>query len=383
MPDLICWNPVYVESILTWKSIEFKKIGDLFRLPDYESHAMIIDINSVFSSDPRYEPVDRTLQTQAPYRTHVTRPWQVPKQQWTLDLALQRRADQLITTGKKINVFWSGGIDSTTAVTALLQNVPDLSQLRILYSPYSTYEHPGYLDFLKKFSKVEIIDISGERYLTDQFDGIFVTGDSGDELNASIDQSFYEQHGFEGLQTPWKDFFYKKFANHSFIDFCEQHFAASKRPIETVLEARWWFYATCKQRSILNLRLPWFFNHNDFVPEDLVGFFDCEAYEKYVYWNVSAVIDKKGYQTWKQPLKDYCFAFDSMHEWHVNKSKTHSNQLSSYLAKKTALNDHRWIAVLTDGKRIQTPSLPVLTRLELYSAHAEFLDRIFNEPNKV
>ncbi len=383
MPELVCWNSQYLSKILTWKNISFEIIGSLYRLPDYKSHSQLIDINSIFSTDPRFEPIDRTLQTVSPWQIHIPRPWKIPTQQCTLAQAMELRVLQLSSYNKKINIFWSGGIDSTTAVNACLQHLPNLSQLRILYSPYSTYEHPGYIDFLKKFPLVELVDISGEQYLVDEFDGIFVTGDGGDELNASLDETFFEQCGYELLHTSWQDFFYKKHKDSKFIDFCQQHFLLAGRPIQTVLEARWWFYATCKQRSILNLRLPWFFNYKKFDVSDLVGFFDCDQYENYIYWNIDQIINRDGYHTWKQQLKDYCFLFDGMQNWHKNKTKTHSTQMGMYLSKKTALNDHRWVAILSDYTKIATPSLPMLTRIEFETAYGKTLDWIFCEPDTI
>ena len=253
MLELVCWNPAYNGIILGWKGMEFDRVGELFRHKDQTSHNLIIDINRIFSTKPKFEPIDRTLQTVSPYRICVSRPWKIPQHKLTLDNALEQRVKKLSLSNQKINVFWSGGIDSTATVTAFLKHLANLSQLRILYSPYSTYEHPGYVDFLKNFPQAEMVDISGEIYLNDQFDGMFITGDGGDELNASLDESYFEHYGFNHLHSGWKDFFYKQTKKLNFVDNlvekCEQHFLAAGRPIETILEARWWFYATCKNRS--------------------------------------------------------------------------------------------------------------------------------------
>lgn len=383
MPDLVCWNPEHMHSILTWNNTVFEKVGDLFRLTDYDSHALLIDINKIFSQHPSFEPIDRTGHTKSPYRQNIARPWTVPTQHWSLDQALASRVHNLAELDVKINVFWSGGIDSTTAVTAFLKHAPDLSQLRILYSPFSTYEHPDYLDWLKGFEKVELVDVSGENYLDDQHDGIFITGDAGDELNASLDESFFETYGYNALHSEWTDFFFQHNQSPDFVERCELFFSRAGRPIETVLEARWWFYASCKQRSILNLKLPWFFNRKKFRFTDLMGFFDCEEYENYIFWNIQHIVNNQGYHTWKQQLKNYCFEFDGLEHWYKNKIKTHSTQMSTYIAKKIALNDHRWIAIMDDGTRISTPSLPVLTRKEFFQHHPGLLDRMIHAPHTV
>jgi hypothetical protein len=383
MPELVCWNPKHMQSILTWNNTAFEKVGELFRLRDYGSHSLLVDINAIFSQHPNFEPADRTGHTKSPYRQHIARPWKIPTQNWTLDEALAHRVHNLTALDRKINVFWSGGIDSTTAVTAFLKHAPDLSQLRILYSPFSTYEHPDYLDWIKGFGKIELADVSGENYLDDQYDGIFITGDAGDELNASLDESFFETYGYDALLSGWKDFFHQHNQSPDFVERCQLFFSVAGRPIETVLEARWWFYTSCKQRSILNLKLPWFFNRENFLFTDLIGFFDCEEYENYIFWNIQNIVDIRGYQTWKQPLKNYCFEFDGLQNWYKNKIKTHSIQMSTYIAKKIALNDHQWIAILDDGTRISTPSLPVLTQKEFFNKHPDLLDWIINAPDTV
>jgi hypothetical protein len=382
MPDqLIAWNDEYFSKLLSWKKLKHTAVGRLFKIENYPSYNNLININSVFSSNPGGMPTDRTGKTKLPFNNLIRRPWTVPTQQWTLEQALEQRVKSIAGLNLKINLFWSGGIDSTTAATAFLKHLTNKSQLRILYSPYSTYEHPEYLGFLKNFPEVELVDISGTTYLTEQYDGVFVTGDGGDELNASLDESFIESYGHEGLAMPWQDFFLSKNPNSKFIEFCEQHFATAGRPVETVLHARWWFYATCKVNAVMWQKLPWFFNYTDFNFDRFQGFFDCDEYENYIYWNIEDVLPTASYASWKQYLKDYCYKFDGLDNWHQNKIKTHSAQVNDYLSKKCAVNDQRWIGVLADGTRINTPSLPFLTNKELTTTYGNSLDYLFNEPD--
>jgi asparagine synthetase B (glutamine-hydrolysing) len=152
---------------------------------------------------------------------------------------------ELEVRDQPINLMWSGGIDSTCMVNAFLANSRDRAQLRVLYSPYSYYEHPQYLEFLKS-NRIETQDISGDVYRKIHFDGIFVTGDGGDELNASMDESFLEKYGHSVLSQSWKDFFWSRTQDSDFLDFCEIYFSRSQLDIQTVLQARWWFYAKSK-----------------------------------------------------------------------------------------------------------------------------------------
>lgn len=378
-------NECYYKKILGYRGLPVQPVGHLFKVQGFDSYNNLLDINSIFSSNPRFFPIDRTEYVNGPIKFHVPRPWKIPNQDWDLGSALEHRAINLVNRGEKINLFWSGGIDSTTMVTAFLRHAKDWNQLRILYSPWSTYEHPEYLTFLKKqFNDVELLDISGEIYMDMDLDGLMITGDGGDEMAASLDESFLEFHGFNVLCKPWKDFFYEKNPNDDFIDFCQEFFSRSGRTIETVLESRWWFYVSSKVDSILRTKISSFpLPDGRFTPDKVLGFFDCYEYENYIYWNIDKVIYSNEYSTWKQHHKDYCFEFDGFGDWRENKKKFTSVQLTKYIQKKTVLNDRRWLMILQDGTRIHTPSLPILTQREFDQAYGNSLDYLFNDPDKI
>lgn len=374
--QLVAWNETYLPKILQIHNKFGGLEGSLPYISMQPEYNNIVKINSVFSSHPRYMPVDRTLTTVLPFKTKVPRPWKIPTTQLSLDEAMAHRTTNLLHTNQKINIMWSGGIDSTAIVTSFLKNNNHLSQLRILYSPWSMYEHPDYLDFIKKFA-VETVDISGTRYMNWDFDGVFVTGDGGDEFTASIDESFFTKYKWDILQEPWQDLFYSKFKDDSFMDFCQKHFLNSGRPIDTILEARWWFYATCKSRSIFNFKYALFFDNDKFDIKNLIPFYDCDEFEQYVYWNIDKCIPNKQYSSWKQPLKDYIKNFDGLTGWADTKEKYTSSQLNQYLVKKIALKNQRWLALFDDGSRATTPSLPLFSANE-YTENLN-LDWVFND----
>ena len=138
---------------------------------------------------------------------------------------------------------------------------------------------------------------------------------------------------------------------------------------------------TCKNQAVLKNKLPFFINQNkNFLPSRLQGFFDCEAYESYIYWNTDTIMPCHDYSSWKQQLKKYCYEFDNMHTWYLNKTKYGSGQLGTYTLKKNILNDTRWIFILADGTRIYTPNLPLLSKKELDREYGQSLRVLFNEP---
>lgn len=360
--QLVTWNPDFVSKVLKFQNIDHEAVGSIHKISGFDNYNQLVDINALFSTAPAFAPVDRTAQNFNPFCTWIDRAWTVPTQTRSLEQALEIRVRDLCQRGEKINLMWSGGIDSTAMVTAFLKHAPDFKQLRILWSPWSTYEHPGYLEFLSKYP-IETMDTSGTVYLDQPLDGIYLTGEGGDELTASIDQSFFEAHQ-HSLHKPWKTWFTQQGATDQLIDWAEENFLQCCRPMETVLHARWWFYAAYKNSSIIRYKMQWLFDFPSFELDRLQGFFNCNEFESWVYWDIESVIPGSEYRHWKQPLKDYCFALDGFGHWRETKTKHGSFQIVSYINKKIALKNQYWIALLSDGSRLSTPSLPFLTQKE-------------------
>jgi hypothetical protein len=384
-PDslIVSCNEYYVKKIFDWRGQSAEVVGNILKVDGYVKHNWLVDVNSIFSKTPTGMLVDRTNFAKTPLRFDIPRPWKVPQESYTLEQALHLRVEKLINSGHMINLYWSGGIDSTTMITAFLKHAPARNQLRIFYSPFSTYEHPQYLTFLKKFNDLELIDLSGMTYINSKFDGLFLTGDGGDEFMASVDESFFDSNGRQLLDLPWQDLFYKLFPDDQFIEFCKNYFSQAGRPMTTVLEARWFFYAMCKSRYQLMRKLPLFAHHHDFVPAQLLGFFDCEEFEKYIYWNLDHIIPGPSYQDWKLTLKQYCVNFDQCRDWFQNKKKVNSSQAQIYSNKKRIIEDTRSIFYLSDGQRIATPSLPLLSCKEFEKTYGNTLNYLFNDHDQI
>lgn len=165
LSQVVVINNRHFDSLMRWRGLTTTNVGALSKVVGFNDHNYLIGINQVFSNMPMWSPVDRTQTIKQPIKYHVPRPWRTPTQSISLNLALESRVRSFVSMNAKINLLWSGGIDSTVAATAFLKHLPDLSQLRIIYSPWSKYEHPNYLDFLKKFPQIELINQSEERYL--------------------------------------------------------------------------------------------------------------------------------------------------------------------------------------------------------------------------
>lgn len=382
-PLLASINYKYFFRVLEWQNIPFERVGDLFKADGFDNYNHLVDVNAIFSATPRGDIVDRTQNIKLPLNFRVFRPWQAPSVQQNLDTVFESRVKSYTDQGCQLNLFWSGGADSTAMVVAFLTHSPNLDQLRLIYSPYSLYENRDFFEFVtKKFPNLTTIDISGDVYLNNDFDGIVITGHGGDEFTASLDDSFFERVGPAGLTKNWRDFFYAESNNQSLIDFCEEYFAKSNRPIDTVLEARWWFYSVNKSQVFAPRDMSFLLNQQNVSFDKFSAFFDCQEFEDYMWHNTDKIIEPGGeYKTYKKFLRQYIYQFYKNFDYLENTAKVNSMQFQFYRLKKIELLDLRWICMLDDATVIRTKNLPLLSRKEFYATYNNSLDYLFNTPN--
>lgn len=375
-PYILQTTPIYFNKVLTYHGIEFTpSTGSEPYITGADEYNNLLDINGVFSTLPSGNVIDRTQTFKFPFHMHIARPWTTPTSSvGTFEECIALRVQELIKTNQKINLFWSGGIDSTTVVTGFLRNSKNLSQVRVLYSTLSMKENPYFFLLLQEIPEIELVEFSGDVYLEQNLDGIFVNGDGADDLTASLDQSFFDMYGYKGLQTSWRDFFFAKTNNVTFVNFCEQYFATSGRDISTVLEARWWFYTNSKINKFPALASEILQPHQPLM----VGFFDNYQFEHFMFFNLDKIIETEKYVSYKNLFKQYIYEFDKNKDYLDNKTKFNSNQIYAFSCKKMALKDHRYIILLADGTRIKTENLPLLSETEYRNKYQNTLDYLFN-----
>ena len=363
----------YFKKILQYHNIDFT--GETqFKVLGFDHYNWLIDINGCFSTAPSGDILDRTLTIKQPWKMYQDRPWIKPTTlPGSLEECFEKRVGELINNNKKLNLLWSGGIDSTSMLVGFLKHCNDLSQIRILYSTASIKENPFFYLLLEKNKSIELVDFGGDTYLTQNFDGLFISADGADDITASLDESFFQEVGYEGLHHSWKDLFFKKTNNIEFIDFCEEYFQNSGREINTVLEARWWFYTGCKIQKFPRMQQGGLQEHQPFA----IGFFDCYNFEHYTFFNIDKLIANKNYNSYKQFLKDYIYQYDQNKDYHTQKEKENSNQLALYRRKKMILQSTEYIMILSDGTRIRTDNLPFISEFEYRKKYGNTLDYLF------
>jgi hypothetical protein len=366
-------NNKFFNKILNYHQIKYSPVGGVYKFDGFNEYNYLVDINSIFSDNPSGLIIDRTQSIPMPLLMHLDRTWTVPTTYIDFDLCAKQRVCELTENNSHVNLFWSGGIDSTVVLVAFLRHCPNLKKVRVLYSTFSIKENPYFFLLLQEYPDIELIDFGGDVYMEQQFNGVFVTGDGADDLTASLDESFFKTYGYKTIVSSWRDFFFEKISDKKFIECCEQFFSLSGRELNTVLEARWWFYTSCKihkfpAKSIDNI------NEDQGIP---VGFFNCDNFEHYMYFNMDGILTGPDYKNYKHQLKEYIFGFDNNKEYYKNKTKVSSPQIEWYRRKKILLDDTRHFAVLGDGTRLRTANLPLLNEHDYRSKFGDSLNYLF------
>jgi hypothetical protein len=163
---------------------------------------------------------------------------------------VEERAKQLLSLGKRINVSWSGGIDSTFVLFTLYNYANDKSQIKV-YGTYNSVIESG--DLFDKYIKYKFdYDIHVNTNYEDNFickeDEIFVTGSMGNnifyqDLNYHEPDSWmrFKEDGFKpDLIKKYSDQPYTSALQDCNLEFLESSIKNSPRKIETLQDLRWW-----------------------------------------------------------------------------------------------------------------------------------------------
>jgi hypothetical protein len=292
--------------------------GDLYRWEGYDDLAQLYKINQVFSPEPWGEIVDRMGQTSYPFQIHVRRPWQVDPTATDLETACEQEVQQIVSENPgPYNIYWSGGIDSTLVLVSFMKLVP-LSSLRVYCSGASIAENTWlYEKYIKP--NLEIVD----SLTSIPESGVIITGDCGDTVWAVIDEDFiFGSEVGQYIYRPWQEWFRYRNPDENFLAFAEGVMAQAGRPIDTLLEARWWFYMLYKSQSkavskaFLNPKVK------------IVNFYESTRLESWAWHNLDKIIRGSDWSSYKWPAKEIIYKFDHNRDYLNTKTKELSGDVN-------------------------------------------------------
>lgn len=252
------------------------------------------------------------------------------------------RAKQLASIAKKearkIHVFWSGGLDSTTVFLAL-REVTEPRDLVVMYTKASLEEYPGFFEAnIQDVYEAKEFSMSSVWLAVEQAcsDGVVVTGEIADQLFGSV---MYIGRSVEELQQPWRNFN---------VNFCkepevERLVVACPTKITNVAEFLWWFNYSSKYQNVQVRMLV--DNTVTVLNKNIFHFFDTTEFNNY---SVSTPIEEKlpGFDTkqYKKPLRDVIHRLSGDAEYAYTKPKVRSlvpvygKYSRSLVAKRIDLN---------------------------------------------
>lgn len=252
---------------------------------------------------------------------------------------IKDRCLELLSYNKKINVVWSGGIDSTLALFALLHYANDKNQIKV-YGTYSSILESG--DMFDRYILPLGIQHKISVAKTKEFENdqeMYVTGFMGNQLFGPTDDFsknstitlFHHQFNYE---DPLAD--YTNCISEEIYEFLKPMIQASPKKIETVRDLRWWFifnldWYTAKFDALVNTK-----NRND-----VYHFFDTDDFQRYSLTTKEPFTKEVGNpltHRWvmRQLIEDY--SGNSHYAW--NKTKGVSNLSNSNPSWMFLLEDY-------------------------------------------
>lgn len=237
---------------------------------------------------------------------------------------VEERAKELLSLNKPINVVWSGGIDSTLVLFALIHFCNDPSQITV-YGTYNSILESGNLfekHILPRGVKYRITPSSQKEFKDS--DSIYVTGFMGNQLfgptddfskNSSI-SLFHHQFNSDDIEDP-----YENCVQPELLEFLLPSIKASPRKIETVRDLRWF----------LIFNFDWYTGKYDAMVatdnrDKIYHFFDTDDFQRYAVTTKEPFTKVKGNSlTHRWVMRELIEEFSGDKHYAWNKPKGISN----------------------------------------------------------
>jgi hypothetical protein len=229
------------------------------------------------------------------------------------------RAEEIIAENKKVDVFWSGGLDSTVALIALLNAGIPRERLCVYMTHTSIFEYEWfYYNVIKRLNLPTLIGTSGDvrKYIDWNSDSLIVTGEFGDQLlGSSVTSRWFDSD----IDKPYKDLI----PGH-LIDFMQPMMDGAHMKIDTLFEWLWYVVFTSKWQNIATrfTRSLDPEKHSQLIPR-LRHFFSSHDFQQ---WSrmYHASKPKRTVLNYKQPLRDFIYEYTKDEKYYRLKKKGYS-----------------------------------------------------------
>lgn len=273
--------------------------------------------------------IDRTETITTPFNTSLLPNLRLPNFVET-DLSYadccDKRAKELLELDKPLNIMYSGGIDSTTVLSSLLNNSTKKEQKRmtILLSDASIRNNQEFYDNIISGNLSVKPSIFFEEYLGRK-DELFIIAENNDELfGTNLVSSFVHRFDMDILfEEPSLSNLFKLIEKRHVLTSEEDmadirkcidlmFLLTSKSPVEldTVYKFFWWLNF-CLMWNVSYTRILGFSKQRIIPEENYFSFFSTDYFQLWSMNNVDSLIGEQ-WRTAKQHAKDY------INEYHKN-----------------------------------------------------------------
>lgn len=358
--NLLQWNPLEIPIKDEWKTLQkdWQSIGSPLMEQHPDLNPYIGDWRRIGELGENYiyalgrmvscpQPYDRTNQWNL--FNVLTEP--IPKFEgvnYKFEDIVLMRAEQLWKLNRPLRLWWSGGIDSTTALCGLLSTMPIDGDLTILMAEATKVENPSMSDrVLSDEFNVKIEWSTHDNMWNEESwwtDGsLNITGECGDPMYGT----FVVEHHIEEVNEPWKrifdwddlDFIYNTpkmrlsltmpelseednaYHRDKAILFCEEFIKGCPFEVKTTFDFTWWLAFTIKWQWIERRLFQYLKDPSGW--QNMVAYFNTPEFQKWSVWNHD--LKHKGtWKTYKWPSKEFIYKFNNDADYRDNKTKEKS-----------------------------------------------------------
>ena len=288
--------------------------------------------------------IDRTEVIKTPIQTQslFPVPTLVPTTKTYEDICNERASELLAkadSLGTRLNVLYSGGIDSTLIMVSLLKNASPVQKknITVLLSDHSIFENPvfyknhilGKLDVKPSGNFASILGT----------DAVFVTGEHNDQLFGSdMVAKLVRDFGEESIHVPYDRRFFSRFfnglineptMNSFYLELFEKLCNRAPIPIKSNFEVLWWINFSLKWQAVFMRILMYTTERNisnitaDYIKTRYYTFYGTDEFQ---LWSLNN-LDKRIKNTWKSykwVCKDIIYRYTKDAEYRDNKVKAGS-----------------------------------------------------------
>jgi hypothetical protein len=233
-----------------------------------------------------------------------------------------------VSTGRCIQVLWSGGIDSTVALIALSKSATThalRARIRVICSVHSVREYPWFFsNHVAGVFPVSMVTQPIGEALDDTC--LIVTGEHGDQLFGSVKLESLVDTGDAAL--PYRSFVQpilaRQFGNEEraavITDYLAPQIEQCPTPLETVFDYLWWVNFSLKWQHV-SLRIPVFRGRRPWRTYfALRHFFRRAPFQRWALRHPE-IRRIENWRQYKLPAKEYIYAFTKDADYYENKVK--------------------------------------------------------------